>query len=113
MGMILLPAAAGTCPVCAVAHDPRLPHDATPLFYGMRFRLVHGRDVTWADAAAHCGERLRAAWRQAMREKGLVWTEPPAGVDPIADPPHDSLGGLLDTGIEPVVVSMREGHDHE
>ena len=29
----LLPAAPGTCPECAVAHPPELPHNQKSLFY--------------------------------------------------------------------------------
>jgi hypothetical protein len=106
MGMMLLPARPGTCPVCAVDHPPDFPHDATSIFYATRFLALRGRDLTWADAAAHCSPRMRAYWKQALTEQGHAWTEPPAGQEPIADPPHDSLGGLVDTGIEPVVIKI-------
>lgn len=82
---IILPAPKGTCPLCARAHDPRDPHDATTLFYGFRFTAIHGRDATWADAIAHCTPGLARAWKQALIDGGH-WSEPPEGVEPIAEP---------------------------
>jgi hypothetical protein len=54
--MMLLPPPPGHCRICGTRHDPDDPHDATSLFWGMRFRMRYGRDGTWADACAHLPE---------------------------------------------------------
>lgn len=84
-GMMLLPAAPGTCPLCATAHEPHFPHNAQSLFYGMRFKMEHGRDATWADAVAHCVAEMKAFWKGHLEALGN-WSEPPEGVAPIAEP---------------------------
>lgn len=89
--MYLLPPGADVCPVCAVAHDPRMPHDATSMYYQMRFFGLRGRWPTWADAAAHCDEQTTAQWRSVAEGMGIEWTAPHAGEAPIADPPAESL----------------------
>ena len=86
--MLLLPPKPGTCPICATKHEAHLPHNAQSLYYQYRFYGVRGRWPTWADALAHCTSEMQAYWREALREN---WTEPPEGVDPIADPPAESI----------------------
>ena len=81
----LLPPPESHCRICAVKHEPEMPHNAQSLFYGMRFRMRYGRDGTWADAVAHCPEDVREAWVQELRRME-AWTEPPAGVDVISEP---------------------------
>ena len=44
----------GTCPECAVAHDPEMPHNRDSLAYQYKFYDQHGRFPTWKDAMAHC-----------------------------------------------------------
>lgn len=83
--MMLLPPRDGHCRICAVKHDPEWPHNAQSLFYAMRFKMRYGREGTWADAIAHCGEQMKAHWRRELGKKN-AWTEPPAGVDPISEP---------------------------
>ena len=39
----LLPAPKGTCPECAVKHDPDQPHNQQSLFYQYHFYHEHGR----------------------------------------------------------------------
>jgi hypothetical protein len=87
--MLLLPPKEGTCPICAVAHAPELPHNAQSLYYQYRFYGVRGRWPTWADACAHCTPEMRASWRARLEEMGR-WTEPEEG-EPIADPPGESF----------------------
>lgn len=89
--MYLLPPGANACPVCAVAHDPRFPHDATSLYYQMRFYGLRGRWPTWADAAAHCAPAVVDQWKEVAAQMGIVWTQPHVGEEPIADPPAESL----------------------
>jgi len=76
-GMMMLPAKAGTCPECAVAHAPDQPHNAGSLFYQMRFHGEHGRWPCWADAIAHCSEPIRTAWERELKARG-AWKEPEA-----------------------------------
>lgn len=87
---MLLPPKPGTCPICATSHGPSEPHNAQSLYYQYRFYGVRGRWPTWADAMAHCDAKVKAFWEQALRDRG-VWTEPPEGVEPIADPPAESI----------------------
>ena len=84
--MMLLPPAEGKCRICAVAHEPELPHNADSLFYGMRFKMRYGRDGTWEDAAAHCSPEMRAMWKEEYESMGGRWTSPAEGVEPISEP---------------------------
>lgn len=96
--MMLLPPAESRCCICATAHRDDDPHNAASLYYQYRFRANHGRWPTWADAIAHCTPRVRSSWKQALLSS---WTEPPAGQDPIADPPHESLRRIVLFGDDP------------
>jgi hypothetical protein len=87
--MMLLPPPAGKCPICAVKHGPREPHNAQSLYYQYRFYGIRGRWPTWADAIAHCNPKVQADWKLLLSEGGH-WTEPAEG-DPIADPPEESV----------------------
>lgn len=70
-GFSLLPAKEGTCPECATAHDPAMPHNQQSLFYQYSFYNEHGRWPTWADAMAHCTDEVKAAWTEALAEHGI------------------------------------------
>lgn len=83
--MMLMPPKEGHCRICAVMHEPHLPHNAQSLFFGMRFKMRYGRDGTWADAVAHCSPEMQEFWRTALTSKG-AWTEPAAGVEVISEP---------------------------
>lgn len=61
----------GTCPECAVAHEPEMPHNKDSLAYQYNFYDKNGRWPTWEDAMAHCPEEIKEAWRQALRERGI------------------------------------------
>jgi hypothetical protein len=74
-GMMMLPAAPGKCPECAVTHEPGEPHNAESLFYQMKFHAEHGRWPVWADAVAHCAEPVRKAWEAELRRRG-AWKDP-------------------------------------
>ena len=67
----LLPAASGTCPECAVKHEPTLPHNAQSLFYQYNFMGKHGRWPTWEDAMAHCDQAMKDFWTTELRKKGV------------------------------------------
>ena len=68
----------GTCPECAVKHDPKMPHNRDSLAYQYKFYDEHGRWPTWMDAMAHCDEEMKQAWIEALREKGVVVEQEPA-----------------------------------
>ena len=86
MSMKLLPPPDGHCRICAVKHEPEMPHNAQSIFYQVRFKMRYGRDGTWADAAAHCPAELAEVWREKLEELGGKWTSPPEGIDVIVEP---------------------------
>lgn len=61
----------GTCPECAVKHDPDQPHNQQSLAYQYNFYDKHGRWPTWNDAMEHCSEEVKEYWRTALRERGV------------------------------------------
>lgn len=61
----------GTCPMCAVAHDPGMPHNRDSLCYQYKFYDQHGRWPTWADAMAHCTPKVKAIWRRELETRGV------------------------------------------
>lgn len=67
----------GTCPECAVKHDPKMPHNRDSLAYQYKFYDEHGRWPTWMDAMAHCDEEMKQAWIKALREKGVAIDQEP------------------------------------
>lgn len=69
--MMLLPPAPDKCQTCAVAHHPDYPHDASSLFYLVKFKMDHGREGTWNDAMAHCNAQMRAHWRRELKKRGI------------------------------------------
>ncbi len=90
--MMLLPPKPGVCPICAVDHRPLDPHNAHSMYYQYRFYGTHGRWPTWADAVAHCTPERQSAWKETLeRMFPGQWTEPPGGVEVIADPPAESI----------------------
>lgn len=71
-GMVLLgKTPEGTCPECAVQHDPKQPHNRDSPTYQYKFYDKHGRWPTWADAMEHCSEEVKEFWTQALRERGV------------------------------------------
>lgn len=67
-----LPPRPGACQVCAVEHDPAWPHNKDSLYYQMTFHQKHGRFPTWGDAMAHCGEDMKALWKEALTKRGYA-----------------------------------------
>ena len=61
----------GTCPECAVQHNPREPHYRGSLYYQMRFQQKHGRLPTWQDAMAHCIPQVQETMLALLRGKGV------------------------------------------
>ena len=62
----------GTCPECAVAHDPEYPHNLQSLAYQYQFYDKHGRWPTWEDAMAHCTDEMKKIWIAALAERGVI-----------------------------------------
>jgi hypothetical protein len=69
----------GTCPECAIKHDPDMPHNFQSLVYQYKYYDRHGRWPTWADAMAHCLPETKALWCEALKERGIE-VNPEAGV---------------------------------
>jgi hypothetical protein len=61
----------GTCPECAVKHDPEMPHNQQSLAYQYKFYDKHGRWPTWADAMAHCSAETKAYWIAELKKRGV------------------------------------------
>lgn len=61
----------GTCPKCAVKHDPQLPHNKDSLAYQYKFYDENGRWPTWEDAMSHCSEEMKNLWVEELRRKGI------------------------------------------
>lgn len=88
--MKMLPAAPGTCCMCATKHGEHDPHNYWSTFYQTRFKLKYGRDATQADATAHLDlDRLRA-YVKALCERGIDVTVPPVDQRAIAEPYAES-----------------------
>ena len=62
----------GTCPECAVKHDPEQPHNRDSLVYQYKFYDQHGRWPTWKDAMAHCSPEMQEVWTKALEAKGVT-----------------------------------------
>jgi hypothetical protein len=70
----------GACPLCGIGHNPKLPHDMSPL-YQQWFYSQHGRRPTLADASAHCSEPIQGVFAAFWNQYGL-WPVPPHGWQP-------------------------------
>ena len=68
---MMLPPPPGTCPECAIEHDPRMPHDRNSLFYQYKFYGKNGRWPTWADAMAHCPDAIKEYWIEELTKRGI------------------------------------------
>lgn len=96
-GFTMLPAAAGTCPECAVTHELEEAHNKQSLFYQMRFRSQRGRFPTWKDAIAHCAPGVRALWEQELRKRGAWDGDEEPEVEEI---PTGRIGSMIVVPIE-------------
>lgn len=74
-GMWMMPNKPGTCDWCAVDHPPHYAHNKDSLYYQMKFKAIHGRYPTWADAMAHMEPECRETWKKQLikllRERGM------------------------------------------
>ena len=69
--MYMAPPRPGTCPECAVDHDPAYPHNRDSLFYQYKFFAANNRWPTWADAMMHCDQAMKDMWIEKLREMGV------------------------------------------
>lgn len=60
----------GTCPMCAVKHDPEQPHNKNSLAYQYKFYDLHGRWPSWMDAMAHCSKEVQDYWASELQKRG-------------------------------------------
>lgn len=67
----LLPPAKGLCQCCAVDHAEDQPHNQQSLFWQTWFNLKHGRAPTWADAMAHCPDKVKQRWVEELAKHGV------------------------------------------
>ena len=95
MGMMLMPAAKGTCHFCATTHGPDDPHNWWSIFYQMRFQMSYGRRPSHADAVAHLPEERRELYRLALADRGIEWTEPDG--EPVREKYVESDGTTIRT----------------
>lgn len=65
----------GTCPECAVKHDPAQPHNKQSLAYQYKFYDANGRWPTWLDAMAHCSTEVQQAWKTELAKFGVFSAE--------------------------------------
>ena len=70
--VMLAPPKPGACPVCAVDHDPAMPHNRYSLYYQMKFRQQHGRFPTRKDAAAHCAPEMKKRFAEEYARHGIT-----------------------------------------
>jgi hypothetical protein len=68
----MFPAEKGTCPECAVKHEPDQPHNQQSLFYQYNFYNEHGRWPTWDDAMSHCSDEMKGLWVLELRKRGAI-----------------------------------------
>lgn len=61
----------GTCPECALKHDPKQPHNQQSLFYQYKFYGQHKRWPTWKDAMEHCSDEVKEFWIRELSEQGI------------------------------------------
>jgi hypothetical protein len=74
-GMILVPCKGGNCPECATEHEPWEPHNLC-LYYQYHFYGQHQRFPTWADAMAHCTDKVKASTIEVLKEHGVSVVQP-------------------------------------
>ena len=62
----------GSCKLCATVHTPDQPHDRDSLYYQNWFRRRYKRFPTWADAMAHCTDKVKAEYTVKLAERGIT-----------------------------------------
>lgn len=69
--MMLLPPRPDVCQICAVDHNPALPHNAQSIFYQTKFLLDKGREAIWLDAMEHCTPDMKSHWVKTLECMGV------------------------------------------
>lgn len=69
--MMLLPPAKDKCQECAERHDPEDPHNASSMFYMVKFKMDNNREATWADAISHCSDDVKKYWTEELTKLGI------------------------------------------
>lgn len=59
------------CQDCGARHAPDRPHDATSLYYQIRFLNAHKRYPTWIDAVVHCTPEVQSNWVHELGQIGI------------------------------------------
>lgn len=67
----IMPPAKELCPECARKHESHEPHDQQSLHFQYVFYGKHKRWPTWADAMAHCPERVQERWTEELEKLGV------------------------------------------
>lgn len=67
----MLPTKKGVCQECAIAHDPKEPHNAQSMFYQFKFYYSKKRWPDWRDAMIHCSDRTKKLWTQQLEQAGV------------------------------------------
>jgi len=69
---MLLPPHPNVCQLCGFDHEPPAPHNYQSLYYKYRFLKDHDRWPTWADACAHCSDKMKNIVKE-IAEKVGAW----------------------------------------
>ena len=67
----ILSGSPGSCPECAVKHDPEQPHNQQSLTYQYKFFQKNGRWPTWVDAMSHCSDDIKTLWSEELAMLGI------------------------------------------
>lgn len=68
---MMLPPAPDKCQVCAVKHPPEQPHDASSIFYQMKYKMDTGKEPSWKTAMKHCSPEMKKLWTSELEKKGV------------------------------------------
>lgn len=68
----IAPAPEGTCPECAVTHEPGQPHNAESIHYQYHFFAENNRWPNWNDAMAHCSQETKDRWIKELARLGII-----------------------------------------
>jgi hypothetical protein len=82
MAWKVIPPPKDHCQVCGRKHPAEEPHDIQQIHYQTVFQAMVGRPATWADAMAHCSDKIKTHWKAVLVEKER-WSEPPNGEAPV------------------------------
>lgn len=75
----ILPPVPGSCPLCAVQHDPGEPHERDSLYYQNKFYKKYKRFPTWEDAMSHCSPSIKKEFIKRLKRRGINIENPKKG----------------------------------